>query len=131
MQIGGTARKPVVRLISDPELPDAEKLSWLILGHAPDNLGAGDASVLLAAAGGLLGNDSVNLVQQLKLSGAGDDTFIGDPADNQLDAGSNTATTTTIRGATATDPGWGGDWLTILKSMQRWLGLACATLHRM
>ena len=66
VQIGGTARKPVVRLISDPELPDAEKLSWLILGHAPDNLGAGDASVLLAAAGGLLGNDSVNLVQQLK-----------------------------------------------------------------
>ena len=44
VQIGGTARKPVVRLISDPELPDAEKLSWLILGHAPDNLGAGDAS---------------------------------------------------------------------------------------
>ena len=26
VQIGGTARKPVVRLISDPELPDAEKL---------------------------------------------------------------------------------------------------------
>lgn len=66
VQISGTARKPVVKLISDPELPDAEKLSWLILGHGPETLGAGDASVLLAAAGGLLGNDSVNLVQQLK-----------------------------------------------------------------
>jgi len=68
VQISGTAQKPVLRLISDPELPDAEKLAWLVLGHGPENTGSGDASVLVSAAAGLLGNDSGNLVQQLKRS---------------------------------------------------------------
>jgi translocation and assembly module TamB len=66
VQIGGTAQKPVVRLVSDPELPDAEKLAWLVLGHGSEQMGAGDATVLLSAAGGLLGNDAGNLLQQLK-----------------------------------------------------------------
>ncbi len=66
VQIGGNARRPVVRLISDPELPDTEKLAWLVLGHGPEQMSAGDATVLLGAAGGLLGNDAGNIVQQLK-----------------------------------------------------------------
>jgi translocation and assembly module TamB len=66
VQIGGTAQKPVIRLISDPELPDAEKLAWLVLGHGPEQMGASDATLLFSAAGGLLGNDSGNVVQQLK-----------------------------------------------------------------
>ncbi len=66
VQIGGTAQKPVVRLVSDPELPDAEKLAWLVLGHGPEQMGAGDATLLFSAAGGLLGNDSGNLIQQMK-----------------------------------------------------------------
>lgn len=66
VQIRGTAQKPVIKLISDPELPEAEKLAWLVLGHGPEQMGAGDATVLISAASGLLGNDSSNLVQQLK-----------------------------------------------------------------
>jgi len=66
VQIGGTAQRPVVKLVSDPELPDAEKLSWLVLGHGPEQMGAGDAAVLLAAAPGLLGNNSGKLLTQLK-----------------------------------------------------------------
>jgi len=66
VQLSGTAQRPIVRLISDPDLPDPEKLSWLILGHGQESMSAGDASLLLSAAGGLLGNDSGNLVQQLK-----------------------------------------------------------------
>ncbi|MBK7463942.1 MAG: translocation/assembly module TamB domain-containing protein [Betaproteobacteria bacterium] len=66
VQISGTAQRPIVRLVSDPDLPDAEKLTWLVLGHGPDQMSAGDATVLLSAAGGLLGNDSGNLVQKLK-----------------------------------------------------------------
>ena len=66
VQIGGTAQKPVIKLVSDPELPDAEKLAWLVLGHGAEQMGAGDASLLFSAAGGLLGNNSVNVVQQLK-----------------------------------------------------------------
>ncbi|MBS1160238.1 MAG: hypothetical protein H6R15_2657 [Proteobacteria bacterium] len=68
VQISGSVRRPVVRLISDPDLPDAEKLAWLVLGHGPEQMGAGDASVLLSAASGLLGNDSGGLVQHLKKS---------------------------------------------------------------
>ena len=66
VQISGSAQRPVIRLISDPELPDAEKLAWLVLGHGPEQMGAGDATLLFSAAGGLLGNDSGNVVQQLK-----------------------------------------------------------------
>lgn len=66
VQIGGTAQKPTVKLVSDPELPDAEKLAWLVLGHGSEQMGAGDATTLLSAASGLLGNDSGNVVQQIK-----------------------------------------------------------------
>lgn len=66
VQISGTAQRPVIRLVSDPDLPDAEKLAWLVLGHGSESMGAGDATILLTAAGGLLGNDSGSVVQQLK-----------------------------------------------------------------
>lgn len=66
VQISGTAQKPVVKLVSDPERPEAEKLAWLVLGHGPEQMGAGDATTLLSAASGLLGNDSGNVVQQIK-----------------------------------------------------------------
>jgi translocation and assembly module TamB len=68
VQISGSAQRPVIKLVSDPELPEAEKLAWLVLGHGPEQMGAGDASVLLSAAGGLLGNNSGGVVQQLKKS---------------------------------------------------------------
>ena len=34
VQVSGTARAPRVRLYSDPDMPDAEKLSWLVLGRS-------------------------------------------------------------------------------------------------
>jgi len=74
VQVSGTVQKPVVRLVSDPELPEVEKLSWLVLGHGPEQTGAGDAAVLLAAAGSLLGNDAGGVIQQLK-QGFGIDEF--------------------------------------------------------
>lgn len=66
VRVSGTARRPVVRLVSDPDLPDAEKIAWLVLGHGSENMSAGDAGVLLSAAGGLLGNDSGGVVQQIR-----------------------------------------------------------------
>jgi translocation and assembly module TamB len=47
--------RPVVRLVSDPEMPDGEKLSWLILGHPSEQQGGNEAALLLAAAHSLLG----------------------------------------------------------------------------
>ncbi len=55
VEVGGTAKRPVIRLVSDPEVPDAEKLSWLVLGQGPEQQGGKDASVLMAAAETILG----------------------------------------------------------------------------
>lgn len=67
VEVTGPVKKPVVRLVSDPELPEAEKLSWLVLGHGSEQLGSNDASTLLNAATGLLGRESSGgVVQQLQ-----------------------------------------------------------------
>ena len=66
VQIGGTVQRPVVRLFSEPDVPDVEKLSWLVLGHGPDQGSAGAAALLLSAAGSLFGNESGGLVRQIK-----------------------------------------------------------------
>ncbi|MDR3322699.1 MAG: translocation/assembly module TamB domain-containing protein, partial [Zoogloeaceae bacterium] len=55
VSITGTARKPVIKLVSTPNVPDAEKLSWLVLGEAPEQNDGNDASALLAAANAILG----------------------------------------------------------------------------
>ncbi len=53
VQIRGTAQVPRVRLFSDPELPDSEKLAWLVLGRPASGAGA-EAAVLQQAALALL-----------------------------------------------------------------------------
>ncbi|MDR0529632.1 MAG: translocation/assembly module TamB domain-containing protein [Zoogloeaceae bacterium] len=58
VELSGTARRPVLRLVSNPEVPDVEKLSWLILGEAPNEQGGGEVSALLAAAQALLEGQS-------------------------------------------------------------------------
>ncbi len=55
VQISGTALLPRVRLYSEPELPDAEKLSWLVLGRSSASGGA-EAALLQQAALALLGS---------------------------------------------------------------------------
>ena len=57
VQITGTALLPSVRLYAQPELPDAEKLSWLVVGRASASGGA-EAAVLQQAALALLGSKS-------------------------------------------------------------------------
>ena len=54
VQISGTALSPVVRLYSEPDLPDADKLAWLVLGRSAANGGA-ESAMLQQAALALLG----------------------------------------------------------------------------
>lgn len=54
VQVSGSALAPRVRLYSDPDLPDAEKLSWVVLGRDAAAGGA-EAAVLQQAALALLG----------------------------------------------------------------------------
>lgn len=55
--IGGSFVAPRVRLYSDPELSDTDKLSWLVLGRASDGLGRADTSLLQRAAVALLAGE--------------------------------------------------------------------------
>jgi translocation and assembly module TamB len=57
VQISGSAQSPRVRLFSDPELPDSEKLAWLVLGRPATGAGA-EAAVLQQAALALLAGNS-------------------------------------------------------------------------
>ena len=64
VQISGTALSPVVRLYADPDLPDAEKLAWMVLGRSAANGGA-EAAVLQQAALALLGGNGKSLSSSL------------------------------------------------------------------
>jgi translocation and assembly module TamB len=90
VQVNGTALSPIVRLYAEPDLPEAEKLAWLVLGRSAGGSG-GEAALLQQAALALLGGSgrgpSASLTQALGL-------------DELSFAGSNTSDTTT--GATVT-----------------------------
>ncbi|MDI6745902.1 MAG: translocation/assembly module TamB domain-containing protein, partial [Rhodocyclaceae bacterium] len=64
VSVTGTVQRPVVRLVSTPPVSDAEKLSWIVLGRAPD-AGGTDAAVLLTAAGAILGGQGDGVTAQL------------------------------------------------------------------
>ena len=53
----GTALSPRIKLFSDPEMSDTDKLSWLVLGRAPDGLGRADTALLQRAALALLSGE--------------------------------------------------------------------------
>jgi translocation and assembly module TamB len=63
--ITGTAVNPRVRLFSEPELSDLDKLSWLVLGRASDGLGRADTALLQRAALALLTGDGEGPTDQL------------------------------------------------------------------
>lgn len=52
--VSGTVQSPRITLVSEPSVPDTEKLSWLVLGHGLDTAGSSDLGVLQAAASALL-----------------------------------------------------------------------------
>jgi len=55
--VSGTAANPRVRLYSEPEMSDMDKLSWLVLGRGPDGLGRTDTALLQRAALALLAGE--------------------------------------------------------------------------
>ena len=60
VQVTGTAQSPVVRLYAEPDLPDSEKLSWVVLGRSAAGPG-GEAAILQQAALSLLGRPGNSL----------------------------------------------------------------------
>ena len=74
VEVTGTAQRPLVRLVSTPNVPDSEKLSWLVLGRSPDQQGGRDSALLLAAAQTILGGQDGGALRQLQ-RGLGIDEF--------------------------------------------------------
>ena len=72
VSVTGTALQPRVRLVAEPELPDNDKLAWLLLGREPGTEGGRDAALLQQAALALLageeGSGTGQVMQSLGLS---------------------------------------------------------------
>lgn len=78
--VTGSARRPQVRLVSQPDVPDPDKLSWIVLGRAPTAGGGADLSLLLPAAQALLGGPGGGMTDQLSRSLGFDEFGIGQSA---------------------------------------------------
>ncbi len=47
VRVQGRAQAPRISLVSEPNVPDAEKLSWLLFGHGVDSIGSADSALVL------------------------------------------------------------------------------------
>lgn len=54
VEVLGSARRPVIKLVSHPEVAELDKLAWIVLGRAP-NGGPGDLAILATAAKAMFG----------------------------------------------------------------------------
>jgi translocation and assembly module TamB len=90
VEITGTVRAPLVRLTSNPPVPDSEKLSWLLTGGPPGTASQQQQLALQAAQVALGGRGGTSLTQSLarnlglddisvmnRGSGEGDDLMTG------------------------------------------------------
>ena len=55
VRVAGTAKRPRIDLVSYPAVSEIEKLSWLLLGHGPDDSG-GDVALLFSVGTSFLGS---------------------------------------------------------------------------
>jgi len=114
--ISGSARRPQVRLVSEPAVPDPEKLSWIVLGRAPDAGGGADLALLLPAAQVLLGGPGGGMTEELSRSLGFDSFSIGQ---GELNSMSRTATSRVVGGGSriSAGPTVAGQVLTVGKRL--------------
>ena len=84
IEIAGSAAIPVVKLVSDPNVPETDKLAWLVLGHSTEKVGKNDFAILSLAAGALFSQgQSVPLQSQIaRAAGLDEFSFAGGDAEN-------------------------------------------------
>ncbi|MCB5184667.1 translocation/assembly module TamB domain-containing protein [Methylobacillus gramineus] len=75
VEITGNALMPTVKLVSTPNVPDSDKLSWLVLGHGMDQAGKSEFAMLSLAAGALLSQGQSVPLQTRMARAAGLDSF--------------------------------------------------------
>lgn len=67
VEITGSAQRPRVTLVSDPAVPDSEKLSWMIIGRG-SNSSDRDSTILLTAAAALFGDSDDSTTRKIAKS---------------------------------------------------------------
>jgi len=75
---------PRITLVSEPTVPDAEKLSWLVLGHGLASATQSDAGTLQSAASSLLSRGAASAVQSRIAGALGLDTLSVGTSDDSL-----------------------------------------------
>jgi translocation and assembly module TamB len=76
VEVTGLVKQPRARLVSDPDVPDSEKLSWILLGRASDAEG-GDAGLLIAAASAAFSGEGPAITTRVANSFGFDDVSLG------------------------------------------------------
>ncbi|HEX4879437.1 MAG TPA: translocation/assembly module TamB domain-containing protein [Limnobacter sp.] len=72
VEVTGTAQRPKITLISDPAVPDSEKLSWMIIGRG-SNSADRDSTLLLTAAAAIFGDSDESTTRKIARSVGIDD----------------------------------------------------------
>lgn len=94
VQITGTALAPIVTLYAEPDLPEAEKLGWLLLGRSPTGGGA-ETAVLQQAAMALLDKTGQGLTDGLTAAlGLDEISFSSNASNVEGSSETNTASIT-------------------------------------
>ncbi len=95
--VTGTALLPRVRLFSEPEQSEMDKLSWLVLGRASEGLGRADTALLQRAALALLAGERGGSDGFTKAIGL-DDVSVRQ-GDGEVQARPSSASASSCRGA--------------------------------
>jgi len=69
--VTGTLSRPLVRIVSNPSVPEGEALSWLVLGRGPDQAGAAQLSALPLATSAIIDKAGAPLARALQLDDVG------------------------------------------------------------
>ncbi len=75
VSIVGTAMAPRIALVSEPQVPDAEKLAWLVLGHGLSSAAGNELGDLQGAAASLLSQSAAAGIQSQLASAFGLDSI--------------------------------------------------------
>ena len=65
VNVAGTALNPRIRLFSEPDMSDIDKLSWLVLGRASEGVGRNDTALLQRATLALLSGEGPGVTDRL------------------------------------------------------------------
>ncbi|HVF65798.1 MAG TPA: translocation/assembly module TamB domain-containing protein [Casimicrobiaceae bacterium] len=85
VEIIGTVRAPLVRLTSEPPVPDNEKLAWLLTGGPSGSASARESAVIAAAASALSGRGGKPLTQRIAQQIGLDDISVAQRASTSSD----------------------------------------------